>query len=179
MSVRYQAMRYFLWLVALGGLGLVGNLQGWLLEAGTITGTAVTLGGLDNLAKTVQDYAEGNVGKMVAIIMVMGGLGMSLSGRMGSGLGVAGTGVAAAFAPNIIGTAFDTTTAAPLTPVLQAAPPLLVTGWLAQAGLALLWPLAVALKLVRDPVVWLSLGFAALLRPGLVVAWVRNRRVPA
>ena len=38
---------------------------------------------------------------------------------------------------------------------------------LAQIGLAALWPLAAALKYLRDPVVWLSLSLVALARPAL------------
>ena len=51
--------RYVFWFLALGFLGFLGNMQGWLVEAGTITGgTAVTLGGLDSFANTVQSVSE-------------------------------------------------------------------------------------------------------------------------
>ena len=171
--------QYALMLAVLGTAAVVYELQGWLAEAASgMSGTGVTIGGVDNIAMTVADYAKGNVGKMIAIVMVMGGLGMSLSGRMGSGMGVAGTGVAAAFVPNIVDTAFDTTQAATLVPVLQSAPAALSggAGWLTQAGLALSWPFFLVVKLLRDPVVWGALGMTALVKPALMLGFVRQLR---
>jgi len=178
MSKGRQARHYLLGFLALGAAAWLGNPPAWVAEAATGMGggTAIQIGGIDNIAATVADYASGNVGKMIAIVMVMGGLGMSLSGRMGSGMGVAGTGIAAAFAPNIVDTAFDTADGAPLVPVMQTAALALpggVLGLLSQVGLALLWPLTVAVKVLRDPVAWLAVGVAATLRPGLLSAWVR------
>ena len=108
--------RYVFWFLALGFVAFLGNMQGWLVEAGTISGgTAVTIGGLDSFANTVQAYLKGNVGKMLAMILAIAGIAMVVVGKMGLGIGGLGSGIAVAFVPNIIGTAFDATTAAPLT----------------------------------------------------------------
>lgn len=160
MSVCHQSLRYFLWFLALGAVAWLHDLQGWLVEAGTMTGTAVDIGGVNNFAKTVETYAKGNVGKMVGVIMGIGGLGMAMTGRMGAGIGVLGSGLGVAFVPNMMGTVFDATTAAPLVPVAQ--PVTMLSTVLAtlgqsvagQALLAALYPVAVVLKWVRDPVVW-------------------------
>ena len=165
MSVDKQTLRYFLGFLALGAAAWLHEMQGWLVEAGTMTGTAVDIGGVNNFAKTVETYAKGNVGKMVGVVMGMGGLGMALTGRMGAGIGVLGSGLGVAFVPNMMGTVFDATTAAP---VVAAAAPATTLGTVlhalaqsvaGQALLAALYPLALALKWVRDPVVW---GSAAL-----------------
>lgn len=163
MSVGKQAVRCFLGFLALGAAAWLHELQGWLVEAGTMTGTAVDIGGINNFAKTVETYAKGNVGKMVGVVMGIGGLGMAMTGRMGAGIGVLGSGLGVAFVPNMMGTVFDATTAAPLVPVTAAASPATVLGTVlnalgqtvaGQALLAALYPVAVALKWVRDPVVW-------------------------
>ena len=168
MTIGKQVLRYFPWFLALGALAWLHELQGWLVEAGTMTGTAVDIGGVNNFAKTVETYAKGNVGKMVGVVMGMGGLGMALTGRMGAGIGVLGSGLGVAFVPNMMGTVFDATTAAPLVPVAATTQPVTVLGAVlnalgqsvaGQALLAVLYPVAVALKWVRDPVVW---GAAAL-----------------
>ena len=166
MSVRHfcnQSLRYFLWFLALGGVTWLYELQGWLVEAGTMTGTAVDIGGLNNFAKTVENYAKGNVGKMVGVVMGIGGLGMAMTGRMGAGIGVLGSGLGVAFVPNMMGTVFDATTAAPLIPGAVVVQPVTVLSTAlatlgqsvgGQALLAALYPVAVFLKWVRDPVVW-------------------------
>ena len=167
MSVGKQAVGCFLWFLALGAAAWLHELQGWLVEAGTMTGTAVDIGGVNNFAKTVETYAKGNVGKMVGVVMGVGGLGMAMTGRMGAGIGVLGSGLGVAFVPNMMGTVFDATTAAPLLPVGTAQPATLLCTVLnalgqsvaGQALLAALFPVAIVLKLVRDPVVW---GSAAL-----------------
>ena len=82
MSVR----TYLPWFVGLGGLALAGELQGWLAHAATISGTAVTLSGLDNFAATIQEYAKGNVGKMVGMVIAMAGIAMVVAQKMGLGL---------------------------------------------------------------------------------------------
>jgi len=66
MSVGKKTLRYFLGFLALGAAAWLHEWQGWLVEAGTMTGTAVDIGGVNNFAKTVESYAKGNVGKMVA-----------------------------------------------------------------------------------------------------------------
>ena len=163
MSVGRKAVRCFPWFLALGAVVWLHELQGWLVEAGTMTGTAVDIGGVNNFAKTVETYAKGNVGKMVGVIMGMGGLGMALTGRMGAGIGVLGSGLGVAFVPNMMGTVFDATTAAPLVPAVAAAQPVTIPGTMlnalgqsvaGQALLAALYPVALFLKWLRDPVVW-------------------------
>ena len=166
MSVRRfgkQSLRYFLWFLVLGGVSCLYEFQGWLVEAGTMTGTAVDIGGLNNFAKTVEDYAKGNVGKLVGVVMGVGGLGMAMTGRMGAGIGVLGSGLGVAFVPNMMGTVFDATTAAPLIPVAVVVQPVTILSTAlatlgqsvaGQALLAALYPVVVFLKWVRDPVVW-------------------------
>ena len=146
MSVGKQAARYFLGVLGLGAAAWLNEMQGWLVEAGTMTGTAVDIGG----------------------VMGVGGLGMAMTGRMGAGIGVLGSGLGVAFVPNMMGTVFDATTAAPLVQVAATAQPVTCLGTVlnalgqsvaGQALLAALYPVALALKWVRDPVVW---GAAAL-----------------
>ena len=159
------------WLAALGCLAILGDLQGWLAEAGTISGTGVTLGGLDNFAETVETYLKGNVGKMIGMLIAVAGIAMVVAQKMALGLSGLGAGIAIAFVPNIIGTAFDTTAAAPLvgaTAFVPWASGSSLLDLLAQAGFVLLWPAALALKVGRDPVVWLALALVVALRPTAV-----------
>ena len=171
--------RYVFWFLALGFLGYVGQPQGWLAEAGTITGgTAVTLGGLDSFANTVQTYLKGNVGKMLAMILAIAGIAMVVTGKMGLGLSGLGSGIAVAFVPNIIGQAFDATAADPLGGVVAFAPWAAGDGplnLLAQFGLVLLWPLLPVLKYAPDPVAWVALGVALTLRPAVVGQYLRQQ----
>ena len=163
--------------LALGCLGFLGNLQGWLAEAGTISGTGVTLGGLDNFAETVETYLKGNVGKMIGMLIAVAGIAMVVAQKMALGLSGLGAGIAIAFVPNIIGTAFDTTAAAPLLGTTAFTPWASGSGLLerlAQVGLVLLWPVALALKFGRDPVVWLALGLVVALRPTAVYRLIRG-----
>ena len=37
-----------------------------------------------------------------------------------------------------------------------------------------LWPLMLAVKYVRDPVVWVALAMVVLMRPALVLAWSKD-----
>ena len=167
MSARYWTFGF----LALGCLAFLGNLQGWLAEAGTISGTGVTLGGLDNFAETVETYLKGNVGKMIGMLIAVAGIAMVVAQKMALGLSGLGAGIAIAFVPNIIGTAFDTTAAAPLLGASVFTPWASGSGLLerlAQVGLVLLWPVALALKFGRDPVVWLALGLVVALRPTAV-----------
>ena len=176
-----RVKRHVAMVAVLGAAALVYELQGWLAEAGTMTGTAVDIGGVNNFAKTVETYAKGNVGKMVGVVMGVGGLGMALTGRMGAGIGVLGSGLGVAFVPNMMGTVFDATTAAPLSGVAPGAQPLSGLGLVlaalgqsaaGQALLAALYPVALALKWLRDPVMWSALAMVALWRGcGPVVAW--------
>ena len=133
--------RYVFWFLALGFLAFLGNMQGWLVEAGTIKGgTAVTLGGLDSFANTVQSYLKGNVGKMLAMILAIAGIAMVVVGKMGLGISGLGSGILVAFVPNIIGDAFDATAADPVAGVAAFVP------WAAGGGvldlLAQVWSCA-------------------------------------
>ena len=162
----------FMWFLALGLAVLVSDFQGYVVQAGTISGgTAITLGGLDSFANTLQTYAKGNLGKMVGMIIAMAGIAGMAFQKIGMGLCALGAGIAIAFVPNIIGTAFDTTAAATLTPAAAFVPLFAGSGFfhvMAQAGLTSLWPLMLAVKYVLDPVVWVALGIVALMRPALV-----------
>ena len=173
--------RYVMWFAALGLAALLGDLQGFVAHAGTISGgTAITLGGLDSFANTLQTYAKGNLGKMVGMIIAMAGIAGMAFQKIAMGLCALGAGIAIAFVPNIIGTAFDTTAAATLTPAAPFVPMLAGGGFfnlLGQAGLTALWPLMLAVKYVRDPVVWVALGMVALMRPALVLRLVRYEAV--
>ena len=170
--------RYVFWFVALGLVGYLGQLQGWLVEAGTISGgTAVTLGGVDSLANTVQEYLKGNVGKMLAMILAIAGIAMVVAGKMGLGISGLGSGIAIAFIPNIIGDAFDATAADPVGGVAAFVP------WdagdgvlnvLAQAGFVLLWPVVPVMKYGQDPVVLATIGVVFALRPTWVNAGARS-----
>ena len=167
MSRRY----WFTWFLALGLAALVSDFQGYEADAGTMAGgTAIALGGLDSFAKTIDKYAKGNLGKMVGMIIAMAGIAGMAFQKIGMGLTALGAGIAIAFVPNIIGTAFDTTAASPLNAASAFVPWAAGGGLLntlAQIGLAALWPLAAALKYLRDPVVWLSLSLVALSASGL------------
>jgi hypothetical protein len=129
-------------------------------HAGTTTGTAVTVSGLDNLANTVDTYSKGNFGKMLGIGLGIGGMLLIGGGRLGIGGLASLAGLGAAFVPNIIGTAFDATSAAPL---VSLAPGRLLTAWWAPA-LGLLYPAMLALKWLLDPVIWLSLALFHMVR---------------
>ena len=165
-------------ILALGCLANVGGPQGWLAEAGTISGTGVTLGGLDNFAETVETYLKGNVGKMIGMLIAVAGIAMVVAQKMALGLSGLGAGIAIAFVPNIIGTAFDTTAAAPLIGAGSFTPWASGSGALerlAQVGLVLLWPVALVLKLGRDPVVWLAIGLVVALRPTTAYRLLRGQ----
>jgi hypothetical protein len=148
-----------------GGVLILVALSGptaWLIvpvEAGTTTGTAVTVSGLDTLANTVDTYSKGNVGKMLGIGLGIGGMLLMGGGRLGLGGMAATAGLGAAFVPNIIGTAFDSTAAAPLVANPVLAP---LTPWWAPA-LGLLYPGMLALRLLQDPVVLVALVLASVL----------------
>ena len=175
MSRRY----WFMWFLALALAALLTDFQGYEADAGTMAGgTAIALGGLDSFAKTVDKYAKGNLGKMVGMIIAMAGIAGMAFQKMAMGLTALGAGIAIAFVPNIIGTAFDTTAASPL----AAGPAFVpwaagggVVNTLAQIGLGVLWPVAAAVKLLRDPVVWMALTLVALSHPAVLVSVLRHR----
>ena len=170
--------RYVFWFVALGLVGLLGELQGWLVEAGTISGgTAVTLGGVDSFANTVQTYLKGNVGKMLAMILAIAGIAMVVAGKMAVGISGLASGIAIAFIPNIIGQAFDATAADPIGGMAAFVPWAAgdgVLNVLAQAGFVLLWPVVPVMKYGQDPVVLATIGLVLALRPTWVYAGARS-----
>ena len=175
MSPRY----WFMWFLALALAAMFSDFQGYEADAGTMAGgTAIALGGLDSFAKTVDKYAKGNLGKMVGMIIAMAGIAGMAFQKMAMGLTALGAGIAIAFVPNIIGTAFDTTAAAPLatgSPFVPWAAGGGVLNTLPQVVLAALWPVAAMVKYVRDPVVWLALSLVALARPSLFGALLRTQ----
>ena len=178
MSPRY----WFMWFVALALAAVLGSHQGFEADAGTMAGgTAITLGGLDSFAKTIDKYAKGNLGKMVGMIIAMAGIAGMAFQKIGMGLTALGAGIAIAFVPNIIGTAFDTTAASPLSGGGLFVPWAAgggVLNTLGQIGLAAMWPVAAVVKYVRDPVVWLALSLVALARPSLPGAFLRGQARP-
>ena len=182
MSRRY----WFMWFMALTLAAMLSDFQGYEADAGTMAGgTAIALGGLDSFAKTVDKYAKGNLGKMVGMIIAMAGIAGMAFQKMAMGLTALGAGIAIAFVPNIIGTAFDTTAAAPLaagTPFAPWAAGGGLLNTLAQVALAALWPVSAVVKYVRDPVAWLALVLVALARPSVVMGSLRHqverRRAP-
>ena len=175
--------RYVFWFVALGLVGWLSQQQGWLAEAGSISGgTAVTLGGVDSFANTVQTYLKGNVGKMLAMVLAVAGIAMVVAGKMALGISGLASGVAMAFVPNIIGDAFDATAADPLVGGVAFVPWAAgdgVLNVLAQAGLVLLWPLLPVMKYGQDPVVLASVALVLALRPTWVYAgvWSMARQI--
>ena len=167
--------RYGFWFVALGLAALLGELQGWVAEAGTISGgTAVTLAGVDSFANTVQTYLKGNVGKMLAMILAVAGIAMVVAGKMALGISGLASGIAMAFVPNIIGDAFNATAAHPVGGVAAFTPWAAGDGLLnllARTGLVLLWPVLPVMKYGQDPVVLASIGLVFGLRPTWAHAW--------
>ena len=175
--------RYVLWFLALGLAAWLSELQGWLVEAANSLaagGTALDIGGVNDFADTIDSYARGPIGKIVGTCMGMAGLTAGALGRYGMAAGAVGTGVAVAFVPNIVDTAFDQSAGSPLV-ATRVAPGVALAGegvvlFLKQLGVVLLWPLSLAFKLVRDPVVWvaLTLGLGASswrLIPDVRLAW--------
>ena len=131
-------------------------------HAGTITGTAVDISGVNDLAATAETYSKGNLGKLLGIGLATAGLLAMAGSHLGTGGLIAAAGVGLAFVPNLIGTAFDATSAAPLT---GAAAPALLTAWWAPATAAL-YPVFLAGRVVQDPI-WMV---------ALAAAWLRKRR---
>lgn len=170
-----------MWLVVLGLVVAFGD-PGWFLEAGTISGKGIKLEGVEALAGTVATYAKGDVGKMLGMIIAIGGIvGMAMQ-RIGMGLCGLGAGIALAFVPQMIGKAFDTTAAAPLVGMAPFVPWASGPGalnLLAQFGLASLWPLMLVLKYVRDPVVWVALCMVTLMRRSHAWQYGRQRATQA
>jgi len=126
-----------------------------LAHASQVAGSAVTISGLDDLSATVDQQARKGAGKIIAMVLGMGGLATVLSGRIGLGLAGVAAGMGMGFVPNMMSSAFD---AAPAS-----------TGVLAQLGVsdawwspltASLYPGLVLLKWAQDPVLWLGIASA-------------------
>ena len=62
------------------------------VHASTVQGSAVTISGLDDLAATADQQARRGAGKILAMVLGMGGLATVLSGRIGLGLAGVGAG---------------------------------------------------------------------------------------
>ena len=170
---------WFMWFLALTLAAMLSDFQGQVADAGTMAGgTAIALGGLDSFAKTIDKYAKGNLGKMVGMIIAMAGIAGMAFQKIGMGMTALGAGIAIAFVPNIIGTAFDTTAASPLNAAAPFAPWAAgggIANTLAQVGLVALWPVSAAAKVLRDPVTWLALSLVTLARPTLPPGLLRDR----
>jgi hypothetical protein len=137
-----------------------------LVQAGTITGTAVDISGVNNLAATVDSYSKGNLGKMLGVGLGLAGMLILAGGRMGIGALAAAAGVGMAFVPNMIGTAFDATSAAPL---VGATGPGLLTAWWAPATVVL-YPVLLAWRVVHDPICLVVLALSLRLRQSRAAA---------
>ena len=170
-----------MWVMVLGLVVAFGD-HGWFLEAGTIKDKGITLDGVDALAGTVATYAKGNVGKMLGMIIAMGGIVGMATQRIGMGLCGLGAGIALAFVPQMIGKAFETTKGAEMVVMAQFVPWASGPGLLnqlARIGLASLYPLVLVLNLGRDPVVWVALGLVSLMRRGRAWVYGRQRAIEA
>jgi hypothetical protein len=151
-------------LLAVAGTGLAPVAS---VSATTVQGTVVQIAGVDDLNATVDHQARRGVGKILAIVVGLAGLGAAAAGYVGSGLTVAGVSVAAGFIPGMVSSSFDSAPAA--TGMLTT--PGLLDAWWAPALASLYWPL-LGLRLLQDPVFLLCLGVALVLlrrQPRLVV----------
>ena len=135
------------------------------VHASTVQGSAVTISGLDDLAATADQQARRGAGKILAMVLGMGGLATVLSGRIGLGLAGVGAGMGMGFVPSMMSSAFDAAPAATGAVVSQVAAG---TWWVPlTAGL---YPGLVLLRLGQDPVV-----LAACLVALCGVRWTRPR----
>ena len=135
--------------VALLALALasLGSVPVALLHASTVQGTASTISGLDDLAATADTQAKKGIGKVLAMVLGMGGLATVVAGRPGLGLSGLGAGLGMGFVPGMVSTAFDSAPAATLDVVQSAT----AGAWWAPMTLAL-YPLLLVLRVVQDPV---------------------------
>src|SRR5438132_2726990 len=135
----------------------VGSLPMAVVHASTIQGTAVTISGLDDLNATVDSQARKGAGKIIALILGVGGLGAMVSGyHMTGAIGV-GSGIGMGFLPGIISSAFDAAPAATGDVVQQVAS----GSWWAPLS-AGLYP-GLLLRVVQDPVFVMALAAIVLL----------------
>ena len=136
------------------------------VHASTVQGSAVTISGLDDLAATADQQARRGAGKILAMVLGMGGLATVLSGRIGLGLAGVGAGMGMGFVPSMMSSAFDAAPAATGALVSQVT----AGAWWAPLT-AGLYPGLVLLRLGQDPVV-LAAGFVAF----CLVRWTRPHR---
>src|SRR5882672_25117 len=137
-----------------------------LAHASQVAGSAVTISGLDDLSATVDQQARKGAGKIIAMVLGMGGLATVLSGRIGLGLAGVGAGMGMGFVPNMMSSAFDAAPAATGVLVSQVAAG---TWW--SPLTAGLYPGLVLLRLGQDPVI-----LAACLVAIGGVRWTRPHR---
>jgi hypothetical protein len=136
----------------------VGSLPMAVVHASTIQGTAVTISGLDDLNATVDSQARKGAGKIIALILGVGGLGAMVSGyHMTGAIGV-GSGIGMGFLPGIMSSAFDAAPAATGDVVQQVAS----GSWWAPLS-AGLYPGLLLLRVVQDPVFVMALATIVLL----------------
>jgi hypothetical protein len=144
------------WGVGALALGWVAHLP--TVQASTIQGTAVTISGLDDLNATVDNQARKGSGKIIALILGVGGLGTLAAGYHMTGLGGVGAGLGVGFLPGIMSSGFD---AAPAATGKMAQQIVGSVGWAPLA--AGLYPPLLALRFLQDPVFLVALAGTILL----------------
>jgi hypothetical protein len=135
------------------------------VQASTVHGSAVTISGLDDLAATADQQARRGAGKIIAMVLGMGGLATVLSGRIGLGLAGVGAGMGMGFVPSMMSSAFD---AAPAATALVTQGPADAWWTPLTAGL---YPALVLLRFGQDPVV-----LAASLVAVCLIRWSQPQR---
>ena len=158
---------------ALLALALAGVLSGpGQALAATAPGTVVAITGLDDLNATAQSQAKTGVGKTAGTVIAMAGLAIVLSGHPMAGLGATAAGIAMAFMPSAVSSAFDATPAAPLVGDPQVSA--FAGHWWTPAT-AGLYPVFLTWKHVQDPVFLVAIALLLALR----WAFPARRRVVA
>ena len=129
-------------------LGGASGLPVAVLQASTVSGTAITISGLDDLSATVDQQARKGGGKVLAMLLGVGGLITIGAGHHYLGAAGVGAGLGTAFIPGMMSSAFDNAPAATQALVQSG----LAEAWWAPLS-AGLYPFLVVLRLVQDPVV--------------------------
>lgn len=125
------------------------------------TGTAVSITTLENLLSSILAVTSGAGGRVVATSMMLCGIMMAMAGKMGFGIGVSGGGIATAFVPGMVMGTYGVTL------------PLLAAGagpelhFFLQVVVAGLFPLAVGLMFLADPVLWIPLALLVVVDRGV------------
>jgi hypothetical protein len=135
-----------------------GSLPVAVVHASTIQGNAVTISGLDDLNATVDSQARKGSGKIIALILGVGGLGAMVCGYHMTGASGVGSGIGMGFLPGIMSSAFDAAPAATGELVQQGAS----GSWWAPLS-AGLYPGFLGLRLLQDPVFVVALAAVILL----------------